>query len=78
MSARDQVAAIERFKRRRRTPPAVAGFDLTFTVPKSFSMLWALARPQVQTAITRGAGRRPARAAARGAVSSPGVSRWGR
>jgi hypothetical protein len=45
-----------------RTPPthpsAAAGFDLTFTAQKSFNMLWALADPQVQTAITRGASRR--------------------
>src|ERR1019366_2157492 len=46
MLARDQVAAIERFERRRPTPPTVAWFDLTFTVPKAFSMLWALAHPQ--------------------------------
>ncbi|MBL8932847.1 MAG: relaxase domain-containing protein [Kineosporiaceae bacterium] len=30
---------------------AVAGFDLTFTVPKSVSILWALGSPQVQAAV---------------------------
>ena len=30
---------------------AVAGFDLTFTVPKSVSILWALGSPEVQAAV---------------------------
>jgi conjugative relaxase-like TrwC/TraI family protein len=30
---------------------AVAGFDLTFTVPKSVSVLWALGSPEVQAAV---------------------------
>ncbi len=32
---------------------AVAGFDLTFTVPKSVSVLWALAQPDTQARIVK-------------------------
>ena len=46
-----QVASIERFEGRRPVPHAVAGYDLTFTVPKSVSVLWALADPGTQAAI---------------------------
>ena len=46
-----QVASIERYERRRPAPHAVAGYDLTFTVPKSVSVLWALADPSTQAAI---------------------------
>src|SRR5450755_2372599 len=45
------VAVIELEENRRRTPIAVSGFDLTFTVPKSVSVLWALADPATQTRI---------------------------
>ena len=49
MSLRSRV--IEAEENRRRTPIAVSGFDLTFTVPKSVSVLWALADPATQTRI---------------------------
>src|SRR5450755_4119147 len=45
------VAVIEEQEQRRRTPIAVSGFDLTFTVPKSVSVLWALADPGTQARI---------------------------
>jgi conjugative relaxase-like TrwC/TraI family protein len=45
------IAAIETQERGRRMPLAVSGFDLTFTVPKSVSVLWALADPATQTRI---------------------------
>jgi len=45
------VAEIERAERDRPAPAAVAGFDLTFTVPKSASVLWALADPNTQAAV---------------------------
>ncbi len=45
------VARIEAEEQRRRTPIPVSGFDLTFTVPKSVSVLWALADPATQTRI---------------------------
>src|SRR5665213_473286 len=45
------VARIEVEEQRRRTPIACSGFDLTFTVPKSVSVLWALADPGTQTRI---------------------------
>ena len=45
------VAGIETEEQRRRTPIACSGFDLTFTVPKSVSVLWALADPATQTRI---------------------------
>lgn len=45
------VAEIEREERRRGSPSAVAGFDLTFTMAKSASVLWALAPPTVQARI---------------------------
>ena len=45
------VGRIEAEEQRRRTPIAVSGFDLTFTVPKSVSVLWALADPATQTRI---------------------------
>jgi TrwC relaxase len=47
------VAGIEAEERRRRTPSAVAGFDLTFTMPKSASVLWALAPPGLQARIAQ-------------------------
>jgi len=46
-----QVASIQQYESRRPVPHAVAGFDLTFTVPKSVSVLWALADPATQAAI---------------------------
>ena len=45
------LARIEATETARRTPGAVAGFDLTFTAPKSASVLWALADPRTQTRI---------------------------
>jgi conjugative relaxase-like TrwC/TraI family protein len=45
------IAVIEAEESRRRTPIAVSGFDLTLTVPKSVSVLWALADPATQTRI---------------------------
>ena len=45
------VADIEGQERRQGTPSAVAGFDLTFTMAKSASVLWALAPPAVQAQI---------------------------
>jgi TrwC relaxase len=45
------VAEIQRAERDRTSPVAVAGFDLTFTVPKSVSVLWALAQPSEQQAV---------------------------
>ncbi|HEY5200001.1 MAG TPA: MobF family relaxase, partial [Acidothermaceae bacterium] len=45
------IAVIEAEENRKRTPIAVSGFDLTLTVPKSVSVLWALADPVTQTRI---------------------------
>ncbi len=45
------IAVIEAEENRKRTPIAVSGFDLTLTVPKSVSVLWALADPGTQTRI---------------------------
>ena len=45
------VADIEARERRRGTPAAVAGFDLTFTMAKSASVLWALAPARLQARI---------------------------
>jgi conjugative relaxase-like TrwC/TraI family protein len=45
------IAVIDAEENRRRTPIAVSGFDLTLTVPKSVSVLWALADPVTQTRI---------------------------
>ena len=47
----DAVAAIERAEAGRRPRTAVAGFDLTFTAPKSASVLWALADPDTQALV---------------------------
>jgi conjugative relaxase-like TrwC/TraI family protein len=50
-----RAAAVERITRlevARRPRAAVAGFDLTFTAPKSASVLWALADPDVQALVT--------------------------
>jgi conjugative relaxase-like TrwC/TraI family protein len=49
----DAVAGIVAEERRRRMPSAVAGFDLTFTMPKSASVLWALADPDLQARIAQ-------------------------
>ncbi|MBA3741817.1 MobF family relaxase [Sporichthya sp.] len=46
-----QGAEIEKVERARPVRAAVAGFDLTFTVPKSASVLWALGDETVQLAI---------------------------
>lgn len=48
----DAVAAIQRAEAGRRPRTAVAGFDLTFTAPKSASVLWALADPATQALIS--------------------------
>ena len=48
---KDQTAAIQACEGNRPSPCAVAGFDLTFTIPKSASVLWALADPKTQAAI---------------------------
>jgi conjugative relaxase-like TrwC/TraI family protein len=44
---------IEAEENARKTPIAVTGFDLTFTLPKSASVLWALADPATQTRIAK-------------------------
>jgi conjugative relaxase-like TrwC/TraI family protein len=53
--ADDEVEArrvtMEQTERARPTREAVAGFDLTFTMPKSASVLWALGDEDVRTAI---------------------------
>src|SRR6478735_7559545 len=51
MTAADRAAAVEKItaeEREVKTRTAVAGFDLTFSVPKSVSALWALAPAPVQ------------------------------
>ncbi|TAJ35346.1 MAG: hypothetical protein EPO55_25825, partial [Reyranella sp.] len=45
------VEAITRLEGARRPRAAVAGFDLTFTAPKSASVLWALADPDIQAMV---------------------------
>jgi conjugative relaxase-like TrwC/TraI family protein len=45
-------AEVERFAQARRAPTAVIGYDLTFSVPKSVSLLWARADESRQAAIT--------------------------
>lgn len=47
----EAVARITTIESERRMPAAVAGFDLTFTIPKSASVLWALGDPKTQAAI---------------------------
>jgi conjugative relaxase-like TrwC/TraI family protein len=46
-----EIARIGEQENARKTPIAVTGFDLTFTLPKSASVLWALADPGTQTRI---------------------------
>ncbi|MGQ0631521.1 MAG: MobF family relaxase [Sporichthyaceae bacterium] len=46
------VAVIERRERARPVRAAVAGFDLTFTVPKSASVLWAIGDDPTRQAVT--------------------------
>ncbi len=48
---RAAIEAIETRERARPMKAAVAGFDLTFTVPKSASVLWALGDPATQQAV---------------------------
>lgn len=48
---KDQTAAIQACEDSRSSPCGVAGFDLTFTIPKSASVLWALADPRTQAAV---------------------------
>jgi conjugative relaxase-like TrwC/TraI family protein len=45
-------AEVKRFAEARRAPTAVIGYDLTFSVPKSVSLLWARADESRQAAIT--------------------------
>jgi conjugative relaxase-like TrwC/TraI family protein len=45
-------AEVKRFAQARRAPTAVIGYDLTFSVPKSVSLLWARADGARQGAIT--------------------------
>ncbi|HEY5153180.1 MAG TPA: MobF family relaxase [Acidimicrobiales bacterium] len=45
------VTQIEQVEAARPRPKAVAGFDFTLTVPKSASVLWALADPATQRAV---------------------------
>ena len=45
------MARITEVETARRTRVAVAGFDLTFTAPKSASVLWALADPKTQAVV---------------------------
>lgn len=47
----ESVAWIVKAETERRMPGAVAGFDLTFTAPKSASVLWALGDPKTQAAV---------------------------
>ncbi|WP_260458651.1 MobF family relaxase [Actinotalea ferrariae] len=50
--ARDAaIATITRVELAKHTPSAVAGFDLTFSPPKSISALWAVSDPTTHTAI---------------------------
>ncbi|MAP64605.1 MAG: conjugal transfer protein, partial [Microbacterium sp.] len=49
----ERVSQIEHEERERGTRRAVAGFDLTFSVPKSVSVLWALADGGTQAIIAR-------------------------
>jgi conjugative relaxase-like TrwC/TraI family protein len=54
MSAADRVTAIETITQVELAKPAraaVAGFDLTFTVPKSASILWALGEDDVRQVV---------------------------
>jgi conjugative relaxase-like TrwC/TraI family protein len=54
MTDSDRAAAVEaitRLEGARRPRAAVAGFDLTFTAPKSASVLWALADPDIQALV---------------------------
>jgi conjugative relaxase-like TrwC/TraI family protein len=48
-----EIARIGEHENARNTPIAVTGFDLTFTLPKSASVLWALADPRTQTRIAK-------------------------
>ncbi len=45
------IAQIEQVEKARPGRSAVAGFDLTFTVPKSASVLWAVGDPGVRQAV---------------------------
>ena len=54
LSTEDRATAVADIERREKARPvraAVAGFDLTFTAPKSASVLWALGDPATQQAI---------------------------
>jgi conjugative relaxase-like TrwC/TraI family protein len=51
--AGEAAIAVEEERRQARLGRAVAGFDLTFSVPKSVSVLWALADAETQAVIHR-------------------------
>ena len=44
-------AEVDRFRAQRKPPAAVVGYDLTFSAPKSVSILWATASPAQQAEI---------------------------
>jgi conjugative relaxase-like TrwC/TraI family protein len=48
---RSAIAQIEKAEHVRTQPAAVAGFDLTFSAPKSTSVLWALADPDTHRTV---------------------------
>ncbi|WP_101556918.1 MobF family relaxase [Brevibacterium aurantiacum] len=52
VSRAEQIAAIETEERELGTRRAVAGYDLTFSVPKSLSVLWGVADAGTQSLIT--------------------------
>jgi len=61
MTAETRAAMIERItteEQDTKTRPAVAAFDLTFSVPKAVSALWALADHPVQEQLYSRTGRR--------------------
>src|SRR5690625_2654877 len=51
VSRAEQITVIEAEERERRTRRAVAGYDLTFSVPKSLSVLWGVADAGTQSLI---------------------------
>jgi len=46
-----QRTELERFASARQQRPAVLGYDVTFSVPKSVSVLWAIAKPNVRSEV---------------------------
>ena len=51
---RFERAEIERFGSARTRVPETVGFDVTFSTPKSVSVLWAIAGPQLETELLAG------------------------